>query len=92
MYVARLDTDRVSFGTEDLRRYLKETYQVGTAKHYPAVWSWEAFDQVNYDRGDCPHAEKACEQVFSLPVFPTTSADDLAYIAWAIKESIAALL
>jgi dTDP-4-amino-4,6-dideoxygalactose transaminase len=46
---------------------------------------------VDYDRGDCPHAEKACEQVFSLPVFPATSSDDLVYIAWAIKESIAAL-
>jgi len=91
LYVVRLDTDKVSFSTEDLRHHLKETYHVGTAKHYPAVWSWEAFDAVDYNKSDCPHAEKACAQVFSLPIFPTTSEDDLMYIVWAIKEGIAAL-
>lgn len=91
LYVARLDTDQVSFSTEDLREHLRNVYRVGTATHYPAVWSWEALDTVAYDRSDCPHAEKACAQVFSLPIFPTTSEEDSVYIAWAIKESIAAL-
>ena len=91
LYVVRLDTDKVGFTTEALCKHLKETYQLGTAKHYPVAWSWEAFAEVDYDTSDCPIAEKICQQVFSLPIFPDTPFDDLEYMAWAIKESITAL-
>jgi dTDP-4-amino-4,6-dideoxygalactose transaminase len=60
-------------------------------KHYPAVWSWEAFGEIDHDKSDCAIAAKACEQVFSLPIFPDTTFEDLEYVGWAIKESIAAL-
>ena len=91
LYIARLDTDKVDFSTDKLRSHLKETYQVGTANQYPVVWSWEAFDGLDYDKTDCEIAEKACSQIISLPIFPNTSDDDLEYIAWALKESITAL-
>lgn len=91
LYVVRLDTNKVSFGTDELRNQLKETYQVGTGTHYPVVWNWEAFSQIDHDKSDCPLAEKICEQVFSLPIFPDTPVEDLEYMARAIKESIAAL-
>jgi dTDP-4-amino-4,6-dideoxygalactose transaminase len=39
---------------------------------------------------DCPLAAKACRQVLSLPLFPQTTMEDCAYIAWAVKESLAA--
>ena len=29
--------------------HLKSRYKVGTAKHYPAVWTWEAFQKLGYD-------------------------------------------
>lgn len=88
LYVARLDTDKVEFKTNKLQSHLKEKYKIGTAKHYPTVWTWEAFKDLAYDKSNCPVAEKACQQVFSLPIFPDTPFDDLEYISWAIKESI----
>lgn len=88
LHVVRLDTDRVPFAAEDLVRHLKSKYRVSTAKHYPAVWSWEAFENLGYTSDGCPVAEKACRQVFTTPVFPATTGEDLAYIAWALKESI----
>jgi len=91
LYALRLDTDKVSFATEELRAHLLEIYKVGTGKHYPAVWSWEAFSEIEHDKSDCSETEKACRQVFSLPIFPVTPFEDLKYISWAIKESIAAL-
>ena len=88
LYVARLDSTKVSFSTEQLRDTLKQTYQVGTVNHYPIVWDWEAFAEVDYDDTDCPHARRACREVFSLPIFPDTKVEDIEYIAWAIKQSI----
>ena len=91
LYVVRLDSGAVPFDREQLRTHLKKRYRIGTAVHYPSVWSWEVFADVDHDRGDCPHAERACREVLSLPVFPGTSEDDLQYIAWALRASIAEL-
>lgn len=91
LHVIRLDTDRVKFSTPEFAAHLKNTYRVGTAKHYPAVWTWEAFQKLGYTGEGCPVAAKICEQVLSTPVFPRTTEEDLHYIAWAIKQTIADL-
>lgn len=91
LHVIRLDTDKVSFSTEDFVKRLKETYKVATGKHYPAVWTWEAFQNLGYSSEGCPIAAKACEQVVTTPIFPGTTEEDCTYIAWAIKQTIADL-
>jgi dTDP-4-amino-4,6-dideoxygalactose transaminase len=90
LYVARLDTDKVRFTRGDFLKRLKDDWQVATANHYPAVWSWEAFASVPYDNRDTPVTHKAVEQVMSLPLFPSTTEDDVEYIARAMKEAIVA--
>ena len=91
LYVARLDTGKVRCNRAEFLAHLKEEWQVATACHYPAVWSWEAFAGVDYDNADTPATHLAVDQVMSLPLFPSTTDDDVAYIAHAIKETIAAL-
>lgn len=91
LYVARLDTDKVTFTRADFLKHLKEVWQVATANHYPAVWSWEAFAKVPYDNSDTPVTHKAVEQVMSLPLFPSSTEEEVEYLALAIKETIAAL-
>jgi dTDP-4-amino-4,6-dideoxygalactose transaminase len=93
LFVVRLNTDRVRFTREDLLARLKAEYGVATALHYPAIWTWEAFAALGHSEqsANCPHAAKACRQVFSLPIFPRTSPDTLEYVAWAVKQSIADL-
>ncbi len=91
LHVIRLDTDRVGFSTEAFAAHLRDTYKVGTVKHYPPVWSWEAFEELGYTGEGCPAASKACDQVLSTPVFPRTTEEDLAYIAWALKQTISDL-
>lgn len=90
LYVIRLDTDKVDFSRDDLRARLKDEYGIGTALHYPAVWTWEALSNLGYseEKANCPIAAKACTQVLSLPIFPSTTDEDLEYIAWAIKECV----
>ncbi len=91
LYVVRLDTDRVAFTRNAMREHLKTKYGVATAVHYPAVWTWEAFRSIDYDATDCPIAARACEQVISLPVFVQTTDEEIEYVAWAVKQSIADL-
>ena len=91
LHVVRLDTDRVGFSTEAFVAHLKDEYRVGTAKHYPPVWSWEALQELGYNGEGCPIAAKVCEQVVSTPVFPGTTEEDLVYLAWAIKQTISDL-
>jgi len=91
LYVARLNTAAVGFRRPDFLRHLKEVWQVATAHHYPAVWSWEAFATVPHDKHDTPVTHRAVEEVLSLPLFPSTSEEDVAYIAHALRETIAAL-
>ena len=91
LYVLRVDTDKVGFSSAEFAEALKNRYKVGTAKHYPAVWSWEAFRDLGYNDEGCPLAAKACEQVISMPVFPRTTDEELQYVAWAVRETIAQL-
>lgn len=91
LHVIRLNTDRVKFSTADFVTHLKSRYKVGTAKHYNALWSWEAFQKLGYNDEGCPIAAKACNQVISTPVFSRTSKADLQYIAWAIKSTLSDL-
>jgi len=88
LYVVRVDTDAVSFSTADFVAHLKNVYKVGTARHYPPVWNWEAFQALGYNNEGCPIAEKVCEQVVSLPLFPKTTDEELEYIAWAVKQTV----
>ena len=91
LYVLQVNTDKTRFTTPRFVEHLKGRYKVGTAKHYPAVWTWEAFARLGYNGEGCPIAAKACKQVVSLPVFGRTTDEDLEYIAWAVRQSIADL-
>jgi len=90
LYVIRVDSDKLGFDRGTLQKHLKEKYQVGTALHYPAVWSWEVFenDKIDYDASDCEIATKACEQVLTMPVFATSTAEQMQYVAESIRSSI----
>ncbi len=77
--------------SETFRNHLKTTYKVATAKHYPPVWSWEGFSNLGYDSQGCPIADLACSQVVSMPIFSSTTSEDVEYIAWAVKSTLADL-
>ena len=88
LFVIQLDLDKLTIDRDAFRKALTEDYTIGTALHYPAVWTWEAAASFDYDKGDCPVTEKMCASVVTLPVFPNSTDDDLAYVAAAIKELI----
>ncbi len=88
LYIIRLDADKAGFSRDALRTELADNFGVGTGCHYPAVWTWEAFNNIEYDSSDCDEAAKACRQVISLPIFPNTPVQDLEYIKEALQHAI----
>jgi dTDP-4-amino-4,6-dideoxygalactose transaminase len=88
MFIARVDSDKIGFCRDELRKILKEDWGVGTAHHYPAVWTWEALSNLGYTNEGCSVADKAAKEVISLPVFTSTTDEDIEYIVYALKESI----
>ncbi len=61
----------------DLKKYL-EIRGVPTRIYYPLPLHLQpALNYLNYRKGDFPEAEKASEEVLSLPVYPEISEEDL---------------
>lgn len=92
LYVARLDANKSNIARSDFLSTLKERYRISCGLHYPAVWTWDAMSELGYSESTakCPLAARAAEQVISLPLFCHTTPDDCEYMAWAIKETLAA--
>jgi dTDP-4-amino-4,6-dideoxygalactose transaminase len=84
LYVVRVK----GIARDTVAKHLKDKYQVGTAHHYPIVWTWEAFDDLDYDKTDCELAVEASEHAISLPVFAQSTDEDMKYVAWALKQTI----
>ncbi len=49
LYVVRIKSDILSVNADRFAHHLKINYGVATARHYPAVWQWEAFAKLGYD-------------------------------------------
>lgn len=69
-----------------LRQYLSEA-GVGTGIHYKIpIHLQEACAAYGYKRGDFPAAERSCEEILSLPIYPELKDEQIEYIAEKVKE------
>lgn len=66
-----------------------QAQSVPTAVHYPlALHLQSAIADMDYKSGDFPHAERAANQVVSLPMHPYLTVDEQEQVAKAVKESL----
>lgn len=62
---------------------------VQTAIHYPLpIHLQNAYQHLGYQRGDLPQAERACERVISMPLYPEMSDEQAAYAADTLVEIV----
>jgi len=62
---------------------------IETVVHYPRpVHLQPAYSSIGYPPGTFPHAERACQKVLSLPVFPGMSAEQIAFVADSVRELV----
>src|SRR5271156_6754888 len=62
---------------------------IDTAVHYPKpIHLQPAYSSLGYPTGTFPNAERACERVLSLPLFPSMTAEQVNYVANAVLEVV----
>lgn len=62
---------------------------IHTAVHYPRpIHLQKAYAPLGHRPGSFPHAEHACERVFSMPLFPEMKLEQAEYAAQTLKEIV----
>lgn len=57
--------------------------------HYPVpLHLQDAYSSLGYEKGDFPVAEKCCEQLVSLPMFPELTSEQIGYVVEKIKSIV----
>jgi dTDP-4-amino-4,6-dideoxygalactose transaminase len=69
-----------------LQRALSDV-KIGSAVYYPVPLHLQPlYASLGHKRGDFPHAERAAEEVLSLPMYPELRAEQIARVTGAISE------
>ncbi|MES2465400.1 MAG: DegT/DnrJ/EryC1/StrS family aminotransferase [Armatimonadota bacterium] len=75
-------TLRVADGRRDALRQFLADHEVASGIYYPgALHLQEAYLHYGGKPGDCPHAERASDEVLSIPVMPELTAAQRDYVA-----------
>jgi len=62
---------------------------IETSVHYPKpVHLQPAYSSLGYPAGTFPNAERACERVLSLPLFPGMTTEQVNYVAASVLEVV----
>jgi dTDP-4-amino-4,6-dideoxygalactose transaminase len=71
-----------------LQHYLAER-KIGSAVYYPVPLHLQPiYASLGHKPGDFPHAERAAQEVLSLPMFPELRGDQIARVAEAVLEFV----
>jgi len=69
-----------------LNAYLKEN-EVGTSIYYPIPLHMQnCFSYLGYKKGDFPVAERTCEEILALPIYPELTENEVEYVCDKIRE------
>jgi dTDP-4-amino-4,6-dideoxygalactose transaminase len=82
LYVVRVP------GRDEVLQYL-HAHGIGAAIHYPVPLHLQgAFSYLGHGVGDFPNAERAAEQIISLPLFPEITPDQQMRVADALHSAL----
>jgi dTDP-4-amino-4,6-dideoxygalactose transaminase len=90
LYIVRIDPERAGGTRDDYRRLLAEE-NIATSIHFLPVHRLTAYRDLFPDHPPLPVAERAGDQIFSLPLSPAHSDDDIADVVAALRRVHAAL-
>ena len=89
LFVVRLDTKRVGMDRETFMAELKKR-NIGTGIHFKAVHRQKYYrETLQLPEGALPNTEWNSDRIFSLPLFPDMTLNDVDDVVAAIKEVLA---
>jgi dTDP-4-amino-4,6-dideoxygalactose transaminase len=90
LYVVRVDPERAGGTRDDYRRLLAEE-NIATSVHFLPVHRLTAYRERFPDQAALPVAERAGDEIFSLPLSPAHSDEDIADAVAALRRVHASL-
>ncbi len=71
---------------DELQKYLKD-HDIQTTVYYPkSLHLQECFEDLGYKKGDFPIAEKVCNEVLALPIYPEITEEEVDYVCNIIRS------
>jgi len=71
---------------DKLQKYLADN-EIGSAVFYPKpLHLQDCFRELGYKQGDMPVAERLCNEVLSLPVYPELTPEQIEYVAGTVLK------
>jgi dTDP-4-amino-4,6-dideoxygalactose transaminase len=90
LYVMRVMRGQEDFIDRETLQARLEAQGIQTGIHYPLPCHLQpAFKNLGYREGDFPVAEKLCEEILSLPMYPGMTEAQVIQVVGAIEESLA---
>jgi dTDP-4-amino-4,6-dideoxygalactose transaminase len=90
LYVVRIDAERAGATRDEYQRLLADE-NIATSIHFLPVHKLTAYRELLPDQPPLPVAERAGDEVLSLPLSPAHSDDDIADVIAALRRVHAAL-
>lgn len=89
LFVVKLDLERLSVNRDQVLRALRAE-GIGANVHYLPVHLHRYYRDRGHGPGLCPNAERAYEQIITLPLFPTMSDEDAQDVVDSVYKVIGA--
>lgn len=86
LFIVRLDTDKAGMSRDRFMEELKKR-NIGTGLHFRAVHLQKYYRETRgYKAGMLPSTEWNSDRIFSLPLFPDMTPEDVSDVTGAIKD------
>jgi len=86
IYVVKLDLQIIDKTREEIFKELR-AQGIGVQVHYIPVYWHPYYQQIGFEKGTCPVAEKYYESALTLPLFPAMTHDDIERVITAVKAT-----
>lgn len=87
LYIIRLKLDKLTVSRREIFEALQQQ-NIGVNVHYIPVHLQPYYQQLGYQKGICPNAEKLYREIITLPLFPAMNEEDVNDVIKAVKRTI----
>ncbi len=87
LYIIRLNQDLLKAKRKEIVEHLL-SMNIGVNVHYIPIYLLPYYQQLEFQKGLCPQAEKLYEEIITLPLFPKMSELDVSDVIQAVKKIV----